>query len=184
MPGPWWRTLFTSIDFQKDLQVVKVYDTWNLEHSSLLIIMIFIPFSLFVLLVFYLSGLQNERMNALGKIRKLKYIELHGSYNTFCQFFLLLPGRRHVIFPYIATPLPACAAIFEHLVSSLLSLKVYLAQPVADLIVTEDFTATLVLRKENTVSLKEMKDNAKILCSISSLYWVYEIWKLQTWTKN
>ena len=118
-------------------------------------------------------------MNALVNIRKLKYIELHGSYNTSCQVLLLLPGRQHVIFPYTVTPLPACAAIFEHLVSSLLSLKVYLAQPVADLIVTEDFTATLVLRRANTIYLKEIKDNAKILYNIKNLYWVYEIWKLQ-----
>ena len=116
----------------------------------------------------------------------MESIELHGSYNTFCQHLLLFLGRQQVIFLHTVTPLPACVAIFEHLVSSLSSLKVYLAQPVADLIVTEDFTVTLVLRKENTVFLQELRDTAKILFNINirSLQLVYEDWKLQIQTKN
>lgn len=49
--SPTVKNTIYCIDFQKDFQAVKVYDTWNLEHLSLLIIMIFMLSPLFILLV-------------------------------------------------------------------------------------------------------------------------------------
>lgn len=133
--------------------------------------MIFIPFSLFIvlaLLSIWPSGWKNE---CFSKNKETEIYRAAWFIEHILPGFTLASWQAACDFPHTVTPLPACAAILEHLVSSLLSLKAYLAQPIADLIVTEDFTATLVLRRENTVYLQEVKDSAKILYNIKNLHW-------------